>query len=183
MFTAGLDHTWSVDTQFNIDLQSGDGRRADKKRTRDAGEPVRRPDAVLVVDAKGVVHNEACDEQANAHVTKKKMRTPNESARPRIQFSDRAVDGEAGLRTRDLDPRTTKRWPVTTQKGKALADHRVGKQRWRCIAKSGHSMALYEIIAHAIRKCIDRIPDGIINFLMINSETNDFFRVTPSTFA
>ena len=53
-FTAGLDATWSVDTEFNIDLPSGDGRRADRKRTRDVGELVRRPDAVLVVDAKMV---------------------------------------------------------------------------------------------------------------------------------
>ena len=81
MFTAGLDHTWSVDTQFNVDLRSADGRRADKKRTRDAGEPVRLPDAVLVVDAKGVVHHEAREEQANAHVTQNKKMMKTERAR------------------------------------------------------------------------------------------------------
>ena len=36
---------------------------------------MRRPDAVLVVDAKGAVQNEAREEQANAHVKKKKTRT------------------------------------------------------------------------------------------------------------
>ena len=70
-FTAGLDATWSVDAEFNIDLPSGDGRRADGKRTRDDREPVRRPDAVVVVDANGAVHNDARDEQANAHVKQK----------------------------------------------------------------------------------------------------------------
>ena len=40
-------------------------------------------------------------------------------------------------------------------------------------------MALEENIAHANRKCIDRIPDVIINLLMIKSETDDFFHVTP----
>ena len=62
-------------------MQSGDGRRADRKRTRDAGEPVRRPDAVLVVDAKAVVHNEAREEETNAHVTKKKKMRKTDRAR------------------------------------------------------------------------------------------------------
>ena len=36
-------------------------------------------------------------------------------------------------------------------------------------------MALEENIAHANRKCIDRIPDVIINILMIKSETDFSF--------
>ena len=62
----------------NIDLQSGGGRRAERKRTRDAGEPV---DDVFAVDAKGVVHKKARDEQASAHVTEKKKTTKTDGAR------------------------------------------------------------------------------------------------------
>ena len=55
---------------LHIGLHSGDGRRADGKRTRDDGEPLRRPDAAVVVDANGVAHFDARDEQANALVKK-----------------------------------------------------------------------------------------------------------------
>ena len=44
-------------------------------------------------------------------------------------------------------------------------------------------MALEEKIAHANRKCIDRIPEVIINLLMINSKTNNLFHVTSYAFA
>ena len=64
-----------------------------------------------------------------------------------------------------------------------MAYHSVGKQGCHCIAKSGHSMALEETIAHANRKCIDRIPDVIINILIINSETDGFFHVTTTAIA
>ena len=94
-------------------------------------------------------------------------------------MSDRAVGGEAGLRTRGLGPRTTRRWPVTTQKDKAVAYHSVGKQGWHCIAKSSNSIASEENTAHANRKCIGQIPHDIITLQMINSETDDFFHVTP----
>ena len=66
---------WSVDTEFNIDLPSGAGGRAGKKRKRDDGEPVAVDgDEVIVVDANGVAHNEARGEQANARVQKQKKK-------------------------------------------------------------------------------------------------------------
>ena len=50
-FTAGIDATWSVDDEFNIDLPSGDGRRADGKRTRDGDRRRQSESDVAVVDA------------------------------------------------------------------------------------------------------------------------------------
>ena len=71
-----------------IGLHSCDGRRADGKRTRDDGEPLRRPDAVVVVDANGVVHFEARDEQANAPVKKQKKTKKTAQARNNRSPSD-----------------------------------------------------------------------------------------------
>ena len=60
---------WSDDTQFDDLMPTGAGGRAGKKRKRDDGEPVAVDgDEVIVVDANGVVHNEARGEQANARV-------------------------------------------------------------------------------------------------------------------
>ena len=71
-----------------IGLHSGDGRRADGKRTRDEGEPLRRPDAAVVVDANGVVHFDARDEQANALVKKPKKTKKTARARNNRSPSD-----------------------------------------------------------------------------------------------
>ena len=80
---------WSVDTEFNIDLPSGNGRRAGNKRKRDDGELVAvDEDDVVVVDANGVAHNEARDEQANARVKKKKKTKQTPRARNNRSPSD-----------------------------------------------------------------------------------------------
>ena len=73
-----------------------------------------------------------------------------------------------------LPPRRKIRlWPITASASKGC----------HSIANSGHSMVCEGNIAHANRKCIDRIPNAIINMLMINSASNEFVHVTPSTFA
>ena len=68
------------DTEFDVDLPSGAGGRAGKKRKRDDGEPVAVDgDEVTVVDANGVVHKEARGEQANARVQKQKKKQKQEN--------------------------------------------------------------------------------------------------------
>ena len=63
--------------------------RADGKRTRGDGELVAvDEDEVVVVDANGVVHNEARDEQANARVKKKKNTRNTQRARNNRNPSD-----------------------------------------------------------------------------------------------
>ena len=103
-------------------------KRDDEVLEADDGELEATQKKVLVVDA-----TKTC-ETSRSFLARRRI-SPRISVRPTIttvrqtwvQYSTRVAGAAAGLRTRGLDPRTTRLGFVTTPTDKDFAYHRVGK--------------------------------------------------------